>query len=399
MEVSQSDKLQSIPGYAFDEMNRKVESLEAEGVDVIDLGVGDPVRATPRVARDACCEGVSTYATSGYPPYAGTPELRTGAAEYMKRMFDVSMDPDAQVLVTAGSKEAVFHFPLGVVDPGDTILVPSPGYVPYMRGALFAGARTVCYGLDERDGYLPDPEAIARLIDDTNAAGSRVRLLWLCYPNAPTGGVASRDFYDRMLGVTRPRDVVLASDEAYADFVWRGDTVSALQSGEEGVLAFFSLSKRSNMTGYRVGWVSGDPRLVAALSKVKVNLDSGTPCFVQSAAAAALADERHVEDMRAEYRRNIDTLCSALQEAGLDVVRPAGSIYVWQRGPGTMSSSQLCERLLAPEVAVAALPGEALSPALPDGSCPGRGYVRFSMTALPERIDEAARRIREHLEL
>jgi LL-diaminopimelate aminotransferase len=237
------------------------------------------------------------------------------------------------------------------------------------------------------------------MIDDSSTSGSPVRLLWLCYPNAPTGGIATREFYDAILEVTRSRNVVLASDEAYADFVWEGEPVSALQSGTQGVLAFFSLSKRSNMTGYRVGWVAGDPALVAALGKVKVNLDSGTPWMVQSAAAAALKDETHVEQMRSEYRFNMETLCDALERAGLSGSRPKGAIYVWQRGPGSMTSAELCERLLAPDVAVAALPGELLAPPLENGRSPGEGFVRFSLTALPERVEEAARRISENLKL
>jgi LL-diaminopimelate aminotransferase len=199
--------------------------------------------------------------------------------------------------------------------------------------------------------------------------------------------------------MARERNVVVASDEAYADFVWEGESVSALQSGTEGLVTFFSLSKRSNMTGYRVGWACGDERVVSALGRVKVNLDSGTPCFVQSAAAAALRDDAHVEEMRAEYRSNMESLCRGLEAAGLPGTRPAGALYIWQKGPDGMSSAEFCRRLLAPDVAVAALPGEALAPALEDGTSPGEGYVRFSLTALPERVKEAARRIGEHLEL
>lgn len=399
METHLSHKLASIPGYAFDEMGKKVRDLENRGVDVIDMGVGDPVRPTPDAIRDACRRGLDRYAEYGYPPYQGTRELCEAAASYMQRKFGVSMDPASQILVTGGSKEAVFHLPLGLADPGDTILAPSPGYVPYYRGAHFAGAHCLCFELSAGTGFLPPPEHLARLIDERGEEGSPVRLLWLCYPNAPTGAVATRAYYDEVLEVTRSRNVVLASDEAYADFVYRGETVSALQSGPEGLIVFFSLSKRSNMTGYRVGWVAGDPEIVGVLGKVKVNLDSGTPCFVQSAAAAALADEAHVDRMRDEYASNIETLCSALEQAGLTGGRPDGAIYVWQRGPGGISSSQLCDRLLAPDVAVAALPGEALSPALPDGRIPGAGYVRFSMTAMPERIQEASRRIRENLKI
>jgi LL-diaminopimelate aminotransferase len=393
MKLNLSRRLRQIPPYAFAEMGRTVAKLRAEGVDVIDLGVGDPVRPAPEVAVEAMKSGIAKYATSGYPPYEGTQEMRAAAADYMKRMFGVKLDPDSEVLVTDGSKEAVFHLPEGLVDPGDVVLAPSPGYIPYYRGASFAEGRCVVFPLEAKNGFLPDLAALDRMMTPS------VRLLWLCYPNAPTGALASKEFYDRVIGMARQRGVVVASDEAYADFVWDGEAVSALQSGKEGVIAFYSLSKRSNMTGYRVGWACGDPEIVGALGKVKVNLDSGTPCFVQAAAAAALGDEAHIDAMRSEYRRNMETLTAALEAAGLASARPRGALYVWQKGPGAMSSAELCKRLLEPDVAVAALPGEALAPELEDGSSPGDGYVRFSLTALPERVELAAERIRKSLRL
>ncbi|MBW2263892.1 MAG: aminotransferase class I/II-fold pyridoxal phosphate-dependent enzyme, partial [Deltaproteobacteria bacterium] len=265
---------------------------------------------------------------------------------------------------------------------------------PYYRGTSFSGGRCVIFPLTAENGFLPDLDELGRLMERPE-----VRLLWLCYPNAPTGALASKQLYDRVLDMARERNVVVASDEAYADFVWDGEATSALQSGTEGLITFFSLSKRSNMTGYRVGWACGDADIVAALGNVKVNLDSGTPCFVQEAAAAALRDEAHLDEMRVEYRKNMEALCQGLEAAGLPGARPRGALYIWQKGPEGMSSAEFCKRLLAPEVAVAALPGEALAPALDDGTSPGEGYVRFSLTALPERVEEAARRIGAHLEL
>ena len=394
MDLHLSKRLRAIPAYAFAEMGRTVSKLRDEGVDVIDLGVGDPVRPAPDVAREACRVGIEEFKTSGYPPYEGIEELRIEAAAYVKRMFGVDLDPASQVLVTDGSKEAVFNLPEGLVDPGDTVIAPSPGYPPYYRGTSFAEGRCAIVPLIVERNFLPDLDDLRSLMDRPD-----VRLLWLCYPNAPTGALASRSFLDQVLDMARKRNVVVASDEAYADFVWDGEAVSALQSGTEGLITFFSLSKRSNMTGYRVGWACGDPEIVSALGNVKVNLDSGTPCFVQKAAAAALRDDAHVDEMRAEYRRNMETLCQGLEAAGLPSARPKGALYVWQKGPDGMSSAEFCKRLLAPDVAVAGVPGEALAPALDDGTSPGEGYVRFSLTALPERVEEAARRIGAHLDL
>jgi len=399
MKIHVSRRLAELPAYAFAEMDRKVRELTADGVDVIDLGVGDPVRPAPAVVTEACRLGLEEFATAGYPPYDGIEEFRTAAADWMMRTLGLEVDPAREIHATIGSKEAVFHFPAALVDPGDGVLAPSPGYVPYYRGTTFAGGVCIPYPLVPGNRFLPDPEDIASRIDAARSDGCTVRLLWLCHPNAPTGSVADEALYSELIEVARKRDVVVASDEAYIDFVWKGPTTSALNAGREGVIAFYSLSKRSNMTGYRAGWVAGDPELVSLLHRVKVNLDSGTPCFVQKAAAAALSDLNHVEAMRAEYRENFEVLTHALNDAGLPCTVPDGSIYLWLGGPDGMSSGQLCEALLAPDVAIAALPGEALSPPVDGEGSPGAGRVRFSMTALPDRVREAARRIRESFEV
>jgi LL-diaminopimelate aminotransferase len=385
MKITESSRMGFIPSYAFDEIRKRVSELRSRGVDVVDLGVGDPVRPAPGSVRRGCCEGVERFAAAGYPPYRGVPAFLEAAAAWMKGVFHVAPDPEKEIMATIGSKEAIVHFHMGVVDPGDFVLIPSPGYPPYTTGTLFAGGKPIFYPLDERGGFLPDLDFVRKTLDEP-PPGGRVRLMWTCYPNAPTGRVASREYYEELLALLGKHGVILASDEAYADFVYEGERVSPLQLGSEGVIAFYSLSKRSNMTGYRAGWAAGDRRLVGILLRIKTNLDSGTPQFVQQAAVAALSDEKATSSMRDEYRAMGEELSQTLAGAGLEPCRPQGAIYLWQRVPGHMSSEAFGAALLRPEIGVVGIPGNLISHTLEDGTNPGEGYMRFSLTCLPERM-------------
>jgi LL-diaminopimelate aminotransferase len=394
MRIVESGRMGLIPAYAFDEIRKKVAELRSKGVDVIDMGVGDPARPAPESVRKACCEGLEKFAASGYPPYNGTEALREAVAQWMKKTFAVELDVGREITSTIGSKEAIFHFPAGLINDGDFVLIPSPGYPPYTTGTIFAGGRPLFYPLDAKNGFMPDLDTVRKLIVDP-PEGGRVKMLWTCYPNAPTGRVAARSFYEEILPLLQKYNVVLASDEAYADFVYTGETVSPLQLSSEGVIAFYSFSKRSNMTGYRVGWAAGDRRLVSILLRLKTNIDSGTASFVQHAAIAALEDEESTRRMRQEYAALRDQLVGAFVSAGLEACKPDGAIYVWQRVPPGMSSRQFAARLLEPEIGVVGIPGDLISMPLDDGTNPGEGYVRFSLTCLPERMNAVCERIRK----
>ncbi len=307
----------------------------------------------------------------------------------MGRRFGVRLDPAKEVSSTIGSKEAVFHFPLALVDPGEVVLVPSPGYPPYSRGTLFAGGTPWFYPVRRGDGWLPD---LGRIPEE---AARRSRILWVNYPNSPSGALAPLSFYLEAAAWCRQRGIVLASDEAYSEFHFGDERpVSALQAGTEGIVSFFSLSKRSTMTGWRVGWVAGDAAAVALFRKVKTNIDSGTPTFVQDAAAAALGDEAHVEEMRREVRARRDVLCAALRGIGLEDCTPPATLYVWQRGPAGMTGVEFAKRLLDPAVALVTTPGEWISDPLADGTNPGEGYVRFALVPSLEDTKRAAERLR-----
>ena len=389
MEIRASRRIASTGAYAFAEVDAAAERLRAAGVDVIDFGVGDPTDPTPALVREAVKGAVDARARSGYPSYVGDPGFRAAAARWMEGRFGVALDPATEVTTTIGSKEAVFHFPLSLVDPGELVLIPSPGYPPYSRGTRFAGGEAWFYPVRREDGWLPRLDAIP------DEVARRARLLWINYPNSPSGALAPLSFLEEAAAWCRARGIVLASDEAYSEFYFGTERPrSARETGKEGVVAFFSLSKRSYMTGWRIGWAAGDPRIVALFRKVKTNIDSGTPTFIQDAAAAALGDEAHVEAMRTEVRARRDVLCGALKAMGLPDCTPPATLYVWQRTPEGMSGVEFAKRLLDPEVAIVTTPGEWISDALADGSNPGAGYVRFALVPSLEDTRRAGERLR-----
>lgn len=383
-----SKRLGALRAYAFAEIDRKVEDLRRRGVSATDFGVGDPTTPTPRLVREACRRAVDRHASAGYPSYAGSEAFRAAAAAWMKRRFGVSLDPATEICATLGSKEAVFHAHEAFVNPGDAVLCPSPGYPPSYRGTLFAEGRPVLYPLRESERFRVPLGTFRK------GQAARARFLWICYPNNPTGAVAPAAHLRRIVEACRGRGVTLFSDEAYTEMYFTKDPPhSALEFGREGVLAFHSLSKRSAMTGYRVGFVAGDAHLVAALKKLKTNIDSGVPNFIQDAAIAAWSDERHVRAMRRETRARRDALVASLERAGLPRCIPDGTLYLWQRLPKGIDDVRFAARLLDPDISVAVTPGSAIAEPLPDGSNPGAGYVRFALVPSLADTRSAGRRI------
>jgi LL-diaminopimelate aminotransferase len=380
-------RLTAIGAYAFEEVDKKVEELKGRGIRPIDFGVGDPTSPTPPFVRRAAAEALEARRSSGYPSYVGSLEFRRAVAAWAQRRYGISLDPASEVSSTIGSKEAVFNFHEGVVDPGDVVLCPSPGYPPYTRGALFAEGRPYQLPLRRQNGFRVDfasiPEEVAR----------RAKLLWLNYPNSPSGAVVDEAFYREALAFARPRGIIVASDEAYSEIYFGKPPLSCLNVAKEGVLVFQSLSKRSAMTGYRIGWVMGDPELVAIFRKTKTNIDSGTPTFLQDAAVAALGEEEHVEGFRREYREKRDILCAALLKAGLPDCTPPSTLYVWQSVPKGMSSVEFATFLLDEKLAIVTTPGSWIAEPTASGENPGEGYVRFALVPSLEDTRRAAERL------
>lgn len=388
MDIKPTKRIASLPEYAFAKVDSMVEELKSKGIEPVDFGVGDPVTPTPRAIRDSCKQAVDDRAASGYPSYIGDMGFREAVAVWSRKRFGVDLDPSSEISATIGSKEGIFNFHEAFVDPGDLVLVPSPGYPPYSRGTWFAEGRTWFYPLLEDNGFLPDLDAVPKEV------AREARLIWVNYPNSPSGVCPGLDFYEKLYAWTREHELILASDEAYSEYYFgERPPPTALQAGRDGVVVFNSMSKRSAMTGWRVGWICGDERIVSVFRKAKTNIDSGTPTFIQDAAAAALADETHVEEMREGYRAKRDILVDALVAAGLPRCEPEGTIYVWQRVPEGMTSLEFTAQLMKPETAVVCIPGSLIAEAVEGGLNPGEGFVRFALTPTLEDVERAAERI------
>jgi LL-diaminopimelate aminotransferase len=391
MPIRSSRRLADLTTYAFSAVDDKVAELKAKGVRVIDFGVGDPTIPTPFFIRKALKKAVDARAASGYPSYVGSPEFRKAVAEWTQRRHGAALDPATEVCASIGAKEAVFHFPEAILDPGEVVLVPTPGYPPYTRGTRFAEGECFYLPLSRDNDYLPDLRKIPA------AVLKRARILWINYPNNPTGAFAPDAFFRDAVAFARKHGLILASDEAYSELYYGAmPPRSALEfagAGSEGVVVFQSFSKRGAMTGWRIGWVAGDARLISLFKKVKTNIDSGTPTFIQDAAIASLKDDRHVALMRSGYAAKRGILCTALRDLGLPDCSPAGTIHVWQEAPRGMTGEQFALRLLAPDIGVMTTPGAWISEPAPNGSNPGARFVRFALVPSLPQVKEAVRRI------
>jgi LL-diaminopimelate aminotransferase len=377
-----------LKAYPFAEIDRLVAELSKKGIKLIDFGVGDPTEPTPSFIRERLKEACDRRAGSGYPSYEGSLEYRSCVAEWFLNRFGVRLDPEREICATIGAKEAVFHLPLALVDQGDIVLCPSPGYPPYHTGTLFAGGVPYFYGLYRENYFLPNLKAIAEDVLE------KTKMIWVNYPNSPTGAIAPDNLFAEIVEFAHKRNIVIASDEAYSEIYFEEKPRSILEFSKDGVIVVQSLSKRSCMTGYRIGFVCGDERLVALFRKVKTNVDSGTPTFIQDAAITALRDEAHVERMRMVYKERRDILVDALCKIGCEVLMPKATLYVWAKAPKGLDGMGFASRLLAPDIGVVCTPGLALGEPLQDNSYPGKDYVRFALVPKTEDVKEAAIRIR-----
>lgn len=401
MKIEKSKRFAKLAPYAFAEINKKVAALREAGVKAIDFGVGDPSEPTPDFVIEGLGEAARKHACSGYPSYVGSGEYRAACARYMAGRFGVSLDPETEMCSNIGSKEAIFNFPEGFVNPGDIVICPSPGYPPMKTGTIFAEGEPYYVPLLEENDFLIDYEVVPAEVCE------RARIIWLNYPNSPTGAVASREWYEGFLAWARKWEIIVAADEGcYIDIYFGDDAPGSIlevaAAGErpyEGVVAFYSLSKRNNMTGYRVGFVCGDARIIEIYKALKTNIDSGTPNFVQEAAMLAMADDEHVASMRELYKKKGEILMGALREMGLTVRKPGGTFYLWIKVGDDLA---FAERLLDPAVGIVVTPGSLISDECSmvgkDGAVrrvnPGAGYVRFALMPTMEEVEEAAVKIR-----
>jgi succinyldiaminopimelate transaminase len=368
-----SPTLTEMATYPFVRLEEARRRLESNGVPVIDFGKGDPNEPTDARIREALVASLGER--SSYPLAQGLPELRRAAAAWCGRRFGVSLDPDREVIPTLGSKEAIFSLAQVLVDPRSEkrlVLYTEPGYPVYERGALFAGAEPVALPLRAENGFLPDLDAV------DEETWRRTAILWVNYPNNPTGATAPLDFYERLAELAARWDFALASDEAYSELWFDEPPVSALQVADRRqVVVFQTLSKRSSMTGYRSGFVAAAPEVIAALKAFRPTVGTAPQEFVQRASVVAWDDEEHVARARETYRRKRELLLGALEQRGYRVVGSRAGMYLWVEAPG-----EIVPRLLEHGVVVS--PGEFFGPS-------GAGYVRFALVPTEEECRRAAK--------
>lgn len=380
-------RLDAVPPYLFAELERKLAEKQREGIDVISLGIGDPDLPTPQPVVDALIAGARDAATHQYPTNHGSEELRETAAAFYHDRFGVELDPGSEVVPALGGKEAVGHIALALLDPGDVSLSPDPGYPPYTSGPLFAGGELHYLPLVEANGFLPDLEAIPDEI------AVRANLLYLNYPNNPTGAVVGPGYFDRAVEFARAHDLVIVHDNAYSEICFDGYVAPSFletPGAKEVGLEIFSISKGWNMTGWRSGLVAGNAEVVERYRQLKTNLDSGMFEAVQRATIAALTESRDFpKEMSEIYRRRRDLVAEGLTAIGLEVTPPKATPYFWVRVPEGHSSESFTELVLE-QAGVLVSPGPAYGPS-------GEGFFRISLTVPDERLEEAVRRIESSL--
>ncbi|MFZ2049648.1 MAG: LL-diaminopimelate aminotransferase [Solirubrobacteraceae bacterium] len=380
-----SERLSRIPPYLFAELERKIAQKKAEGVDVISLGIGDPDRPTPALVVEAMQEAVTEPQTHQYPTNRGRLDFRQALSDYYERRFDVDIDPEREVMPAIGAKEAIFNLNLAFLNPGDAALASDPGYPVYTAGPLLAGAEPVVMPLVPELGFTPDLTAISA--EDRK----RAKLLYINYPNNPTGAVVPPGFFERVVEFARANDILVVHDNSYSEILYDGyhaPSFLATPGAKDVGIEVFSLSKGYNMTGWRCAAVLGNAEAIEIFWRLKTNIDSGLFEAVQLAGIAALSPDADAEvaSMNELYRMRRDLVCEALVEAGVHVKPPKGTIYVWAPVPeGFESSVAYCEHVLE-QAAVVISPGSAYGPS-------GEGWFRISLTTPDDRLQEAVRRL------
>ena len=378
-----ANRIEQLPPYLFVEISKKIAAKRAEGIDVVTFAIGDPDIPTPDHILARLWKEAQVPANHRYPESEGLPEFRRAIAGWYNRRFGLTLDPDTEVLPLIGSKEGIGHMALCLIDPGETALVPDPGYPVYAVGTMFAGGESYWMPLLEENGYLPDLDAIPKEV------AQRARVLWINYPNNPTGAVADLDFYQKLSAFAAKYDIAVCHDGPYSEIAFDGyRPVSFLQAkGAMDVgIEFHSLSKSYNMTGWRVGMAVGNAKLINALMRVKSNLDSGICQAIQYAAIEALEGPQDcIRENVAAYQRRRDKLVAALNSAGLHVMPPKASLYVWARVPRGYTSAEMAAKLID-EVAVVVTPGSGYGQY-------GEGYIRLSLTIPDADLDKGTERL------
>lgn len=380
-----SERLEKIPPYLFAEIDRKIAEAKAKGADVISLGIGDPDTPTLPPVVEAMHKAIDNPANHDYPPYNGTVAFRKAACDWMHKRFGVELNPDTEMLANIGSKEAIAHVFFAFVDKGDYTLIPDPGYPVYKNATIFAGGTPFAMPLLEENGYLPDfdkiPEDVAK----------KSKLMFLNYPNNPTGAVCDLEFLKKAVDYCKKYDILLCFDQAYCEMTYDGyvaPSVLQVEGGKDVAIEFYSHSKSYNMTGWRVGWVCGNKDAVKALGTIKNNIDSGTFKAIQDAAIAAFnADQSYIDNLNKMYQERRDAAEEGLRELGWNIKPSKATFYLWLPVPKGMTSEEFVTLML-----------EKANVVVPPGNGYGKygeGYFRVALTKDVETIKKCIQRMKD----
>jgi len=379
-------RLEKIPPYLFAEIDRKRDEMVAKGVDIINMGVGDPDRPTPGHIVQAMHEAIDDPATHNYPPYQGTKDFREAAVEWMERRVGVKgLNPNTEVVSSIGSKEAIHNTFLAFVEPGDYTLIPDPGYPVYRTSTIFAGGEFHTMPLLAERSFLPDLDAIPEEV------ARKAKLLWINYPNNPTGALATLEFFEELVAYCKHYDILLCHDHAYSEMAYDGykpPSVLQVPGAKDVAIEFHSLSKSYNMTGWRVGFVVGSAHGIKGLGQVKTNLDSGVFKAIQRAAIAAYStSEEELQAVMSVYKNRRNIIVKGLQSLGWPIEPPKATLYVWAPVPQGYSSAEFVSLLLE-KCGIIVPPGNGYGAA-------GEGFFRIALTVADQRMHEAIQRMKD----
>ena len=385
--MEEARRIQALPPYLFARIDEKIADAKAKGVDVISLGIGDPDLPTPDHIIDELVKAVRNPVNHRYPSYVGLLKFRQAVAEWYKRRSNIVLDPKTEVVTLIGSKEGIAHIAFCYLNPGDVALIPDPGYPVYGVGTLLAGGVPYIMPLKEENGFLPDLDMIPEEV------AHQAKLMFLNYPNNPTGGIADESFYLKVIDFAKKYDIIVCHDGPYSEIAFNGyKPLSFLEvpGAKEVGIEFHSMSKTYNMTGWRIGWAAGNARVIEALGRIKSNIDSGVFQAIQEAAIEGLLGSQEiVQEINKIYQERQDIVLEGLTALGWSVERPKATIYVWAKVPKGYTSTSFCELVLEKA-------GVVLTPGNGYGEY-GEGYFRISLTIGTERLREALKRIQENL--
>lgn len=380
-----SKRLDRIPPYLFAEIDKKIDEAKAKGVDIISLGIGDPDTPTFNHIVDKMHSEVDEASNHNYPPYQGTKEFRQACVKWMKDRFNVEMDADKETVALIGSKEGIAHVFFAYVDPGDYTLVPDPAYPVYANATYLAGGEPYFMPIGPENNYLPDLDKIPEEV------AQKAKLMFLNYPNNPTGAIANLEYFKKVLEFAKKHDILICHDQAYCEMTYDGYVAPSfleIEGAKDYCIEFFSHSKTYNMTGWRIGWAAGGEKVITPLKTIKSNIDSGAFKAVQRAGITALeTTQAQIQELNEMYRRRKNVVVQGLRELGWDIEDPKATFYLWLPVPNGIKSADFAQIMLE-KAGIVVPPGNGYGPN-------GEGFFRIALTVGEERLKEALDRMKK----